>query len=250
MPPIVVLLVEDHAVNQKVVMRMLERLGCAVDIASDGVYALERIGPQHALVLMDLSMPRCDGFEATRRIRGLQGDISRTPIVALTAHATPADRVRCLSAGMDHWLPKPVHPEDLVDVLRRFTSWQPLPQPEVVEGVLDREVVEQLAQLGGSDEPDFFSGLVAEFHDTTRIALAEAVAHHAAQRSQDVRRTMNRVKSASSTIGAVRLREACARVVEADDRQIGEHGTLWLAQAAEELELTVAALGAVGTGPS
>src|SRR5687767_8420970 len=93
-----VLLVEDHPVNQKVVRRMLENLGCAVHVADDGGVGIEMAGRlMPDLVLMDCSMPIVDGFEATSKIRQLPGAAARLPIVAITAHATTADRDRCIS---------------------------------------------------------------------------------------------------------------------------------------------------------
>jgi CheY-like chemotaxis protein/HPt (histidine-containing phosphotransfer) domain-containing protein len=242
---VAVLLVEDHLVNQKVVRRMLERLGCAVDVAGDGEIGVASLAPRHGLVLMDCSMPRCDGFEATRRIRAMEGELARTPVVALTAHATPADRERCLASGMDHWLPKPVQPEDLVQVLRRFTTWSAAPPPTFAEGVLDLRVVTQLVQLGGTEDPEFFPALVADFAELTDAGLVEACAHHAALRGFDLRRTMHRLKSASSTIGAVRLREVCGKLADANDLEIRQYGTHWLAIARQELGLASAALAAV-----
>ncbi len=117
-----VLLVEDNPVNQKVAAKMLGRLGCSVDLAENGAIALERYDSgRYALVLMDLSMPVMDGLEATRLIR--QRELStgrRVPIVALTANAMEGDRERCLGAGMDEYLTKPVRSEGLAEVIGRF----------------------------------------------------------------------------------------------------------------------------------
>jgi signal transduction histidine kinase/CheY-like chemotaxis protein len=105
-----VLLVEDNMMNQRVVTLMMEHLGYGLDIVSDGTAAIETLasGAGYDLILMDCHMPEMDGFEATRRIRQLDGLVARTPIVALTANAFPADRQRCLDAGMDDYLAKPI----------------------------------------------------------------------------------------------------------------------------------------------
>ncbi len=113
-----VLLVEDNAINQKVGRRLFEKLGCTVDVASNGLEALQRWGAQsYDVVFMDCDMPVMNGFDATREIRRHEADTARrTPIVALTANALPSDRERCLAAGMDDFVAKPVR-EDALDAM-------------------------------------------------------------------------------------------------------------------------------------
>ena len=116
-----VLVVEDNLVNGKLVLRMLEREGLEADRAKDGREALEMVqAGAYALVLMDCEMPEMDGFEATRRLRNLEGPVGRVPIVAMTAHAMGGDEERCLSAGMDAYLAKPVDFEAFRAMLGRY----------------------------------------------------------------------------------------------------------------------------------
>ncbi|MDN4173525.1 response regulator [Nocardioides sp. SOB77] len=124
-----VLVVEDNPVNQLVATGILESRGYAVDVASDGLEALERLRPDHgyAAVLMDCRMPRLDGFETTRTYRRGERTGSRVPIIAMTASALEGERERCLAAGMDDFLTKPVDPGDLDAVLRRWTGPQATP---------------------------------------------------------------------------------------------------------------------------
>ncbi|MGH8155452.1 MAG: ATP-binding protein [Rhodanobacteraceae bacterium] len=106
-----VLLVEDHPVNQKVAQKLLERLGLSVDVADNGETALDKLnGEAYALVLMDCQMPVLDGYSATRRLREIERDRAkpRMPVIAMTAHAMSGDRERCLQAGMDDYLSKPL----------------------------------------------------------------------------------------------------------------------------------------------
>lgn len=112
-----VLLVEDLPANQMLVTHVLNRRGHDVEVAQNGLQAVELAGQNSFdLVLMDLQMPDMDGFEATAAIRAIPG-VARVPIVALTAHALPSDRDRCLAAGMDDYLAKPLDIRKLVEVV-------------------------------------------------------------------------------------------------------------------------------------
>ncbi len=116
-----ILLVEDNLVNQKVASAMLKKLGCRVTAVPNGARALEQLKKAaFDLVFMDCQMPVMDGFEATRAIRQMVGEIREIPIVAMTAHALKEDRQKCLDAGMDDYLAKPVHRDKLIAVLHRY----------------------------------------------------------------------------------------------------------------------------------
>ena len=118
-----VLVAEDNEVNQKVVSRMLERLGHHAEVAVNGRDALERAkAGTFDVILMDCQMPEMDGWEATARIRAALAGRRRVPILALTANASDADRQRCLDAGMDAHLSKPLKLERLADAL---ATWGP-----------------------------------------------------------------------------------------------------------------------------
>ena len=116
------LLVEDEAVNREIARAFLEHAGLKVVEAADGLQALERIvqGPVD-LVLMDMQMPRMDGLEATRRMRA-DPAVPRVPILAMTANAFAEDRERCLAAGMDDFITKPIKPDKFFQVLLKWMS--------------------------------------------------------------------------------------------------------------------------------
>jgi two-component system, sensor histidine kinase and response regulator len=114
-----VLLAEDNAVNRVVASRLLEKQGHHVAIATTGREALVALRREHYdVVLMDVQMPDMDGFEATRAIRAMEQHTGRhQQIIALTAHAMIGDRERCLEAGMDAYLAKPISPQELYELL-------------------------------------------------------------------------------------------------------------------------------------
>ena len=115
-----VLLVEDEPINQEVSLCLLEGVGLHVDLAGDGVEAVDRaLATDYALILMDMMMPRLDGLGATRAIREAE-DGRRTPIIAMTANAFSEDQERCLAAGMDDFMSKPVAPDELYAKLLKW----------------------------------------------------------------------------------------------------------------------------------
>jgi CheY-like chemotaxis protein len=119
-----VLLTEDHPVNQKVATEILRREGCRIQVAEDGVEAVRLWAAGHFdVVLMDMQMPLMSGLDAAREIRRREaGGPRRTPIVALTASAMTSDRERCLAAGMDDFVAKPIRAQELLDVVAHCTG--------------------------------------------------------------------------------------------------------------------------------
>jgi signal transduction histidine kinase/FixJ family two-component response regulator len=132
-----ILLVEDNEINRRIASAMLSGLGYSADTAADGFHALDAVArTQYDLILMDCQMPGMDGFEATRKLRQSETNGRRVPIVALTANAMAEDRDRCLAAGMDDYLAKPLRPGILRDTLSRWlagTTAEPDPQASATE---------------------------------------------------------------------------------------------------------------------
>jgi PAS domain S-box-containing protein len=120
-----ILVAEDNAINQRVALRMLEKLGLSADIAANGAEAVKAIQTNpYPVILMDCQMPEMDGFQATAAIRAWEAErgLPRTPIIAMTAHAMTGDRERCLEAGMDDYLAKPISIRTLNEVLSQFVE--------------------------------------------------------------------------------------------------------------------------------
>ncbi len=123
-----ILLAEDNRLNQRVISKMLEKMGCHIDVAANGKEAIDLLKlalpaeerPHYDILLMDIQMPVLDGLKATSMIRAQEGEESRIPIVAVTAHAMKGDREKFIDAGMDGYLAKPVRSKDLVAILRQY----------------------------------------------------------------------------------------------------------------------------------
>ena len=122
--PLKILVAEDHPVNQQLILRLLERRGHSVTIAGDGRQAVDAYArAAFDLIIMDVQMPVMDGFEATAAIRAVEATTGvHVPIVAVTAHAMDGDRERCLQAGMDDYMSKPIHTPTLLAFVAKFGS--------------------------------------------------------------------------------------------------------------------------------
>jgi two-component system sensor histidine kinase/response regulator len=218
-----VLVVEDNSVNQLVALGQLQRLGHEPILAASGVAALEILqDSQFDLILMDVQMPGMDGYEATRRIRQLSGGTARIPIVAITAHALPGEREKCLAAGMNDYLPKPVSLEQLGAVIRLWASKSSAVEataaadtPDVLEGddqhVLDRERVSSLLAITRSQD-GFLEGLVRTFRQDVPARLDALRAAAATGDAHDLSLAAHALKSSSGSVGAKRMYSMAAAI--------------------------------------
>jgi PAS domain S-box-containing protein len=226
-----VLLVEDNAVNQKVGRKFLERLGCQVSTAENGLEAV-KIWAQEKfdLVLMDIQMPGMDGYTATRQLRDLEGARARTPIVALTADAMSGQLERCLQSGMDDLLTKPLDPERLQQILERFglAVADDALQTAAVERLLAESAqpglvdVRALRELVGGDEK-FADSLFAEFSSMSADILRRMCDLPASADAKELSALAHELKGASANLCAPGLRSSCERLERgASDMSVAE----------------------------
>ncbi len=215
-----ILLAEDNAVNQKVALKMLEKLGCRVDVAANGREALEMLDllPYDA-VLMDCRMPELDGYEATREIRrSEQGTQRHVPVIAMTAHAMQGDREKCLAAGMDDYVTKPVSAAALRAALSQWvraavveprdTAGRPAAPAKAPEG-RDQEIMAAMRELAGGTDAAFVAELIATYLQTAHEHIAAMRKAAAAADGTAMMRAAHSLKGSSAQLGAHRLAEAC-----------------------------------------
>jgi CheY-like chemotaxis protein/HPt (histidine-containing phosphotransfer) domain-containing protein len=232
-----VLVAEDNPVNQLVIETLLERRGIAVDLAADGVEAVRRLDPdRHDAIFMDCQMPNLDGYEATAQIRAAEPEGRHVPIVAMTAHAFAGDRERCLAAGMDDYLSKPLRSEDLDPVLER---WLPAAAADADgPAVVDGERVRSLLDLG----PGLVERIADAFVRATPPLLDELRAAVGGGDAEAAGRLAHKLRGSGETVGALRL-AALARRVEVGDDAAGA-----VAELDDAYEQTLDALGRLGVG--
>jgi CheY-like chemotaxis protein/HPt (histidine-containing phosphotransfer) domain-containing protein len=226
--PLRILLAEDNVVNQQLALLLLQKLGYRADVTADGLEALQALEREpYDVVLMDVQMPKMDGLEATRHIHQRWPKGRRPHVIAATANAMQEEREACLAAGMDDYLAKPIHLEELAAALRRcrpHVAARPRaaatepdggaqapperepPGPPRSAGVLHPPALERLMQTIGDDR-----GLLATLIDTFLRDVPRLVdgARQGLQQGQadEVRRAAHTLKSNGATFGAMRLSE-------------------------------------------
>jgi len=210
-----ILLAEDGEANQLVAAAILRKAGYAVDLARDGEEAVGAARTTaYDLILMDVRMPRMDGFAATAAIRSMPGAAGRVPIIAMTASAMPGDREQCLAAGMDGHLAKPMDGARLLATVaealearpRRPRAAAPADEPHETPALLDLATLEELRSAVG---PGRLPRLIGVFAEETRARLARL---RATEDLRAIEEEAHGLKSAAGTFGAAALREAAAAI--------------------------------------
>ncbi len=272
-----VLLAEDNSVNQDVAEAVLENLGCEVFIAPDGASAVQAFGEQvFDLVLMDCEMPEIDGFEATRRIREIErvrsGEASETdrraaiPIIAVTAHALPEMRDRCLEAGMNDFVVKPYDENQLAEAMQRWIDLAPGPQDGVAGdaspamrspaavgtdtagSLLDPALIAQIQAMEARGRTGLLADIVEKFADGARAKVGEMRACCDKGDGEGLRLAAHALRSSAAAVGARELMSRCSAI----EAMAGSDGAPAARPSLEDLdgllEATLEALGSIGVG--
>lgn len=243
------LVVEDNPVNQQVARAMLERLGCSVTLAGSGATALQRVAADRFdLIFMDIQMPDMDGLEVTRRLRARGGWAAEVPVVAMTAAGPGGEQARCLAAGMNGYLTKPLRQELLLETLLHYLAdgESPLRDSDVPEASGHDSLVDpwtlqalhdSLGEEGLASLVELFDAQAARRLETLARALGESdlsEAQHAA----------HQLKGESTSLGAVKVAGLAARVETLAVRQEGDAAREVMDELGPCVTATLAALAA------
>ena len=215
-----ILLAEDNATNQIVAIKILEKLGYRADAVANGleaVYAIKTL--PYDLVLMDVQMPDMDGLAATREIRKLTGEVKnpKIPIIAMTAHAMKGDREKCLNAGMDDYVTKPINPQELLDAIERnlgdlYRDSRKIKKEKGGEvasmNIFDKSAL--LERLGNDEET--FTEVIQMFLEDMPLEIEVLQQAFAKNDTALVQRQAHTIKGVAANVGATVLQETAFRI--------------------------------------
>jgi len=224
-----VLVAEDNVVNQKVAIRMLAKLGCRADVVTNGQEAVDALrAVPYDLVFMDCNMPEIDGFMATKMIRENESNDKHTVIIAMTANALKQDRDKCLAAGMDDYVSKPVTQKALAVLLN---VWRGKIMPRGPEGIalpekhgetqepdIDRARWDELADLGDEEDPEWVLSILRRFEDDTASRLVNLVVAAETGDAAALGQTAHALKGSCWNIGATRMASIAQQLQELGQR--------------------------------
>jgi len=246
-----VLVAEDSPVNQLLAVRLLDQCGYRADVVADGREAVAATArTEYAAVLMDCQMPELDGYEATAEIRLREGDARHLPIIAMTANSMAEDRERCLAAGMDDYVSKPIRPQLLVEALRRHVEPPASPgvaehaQPGAFDGqLIDAATLAELRELHG----DALRDLLELYLDDVASQMPRLLAEVERGETESVALSAHRLKGSSLAVGALRVgviaaeleirakagdRDSAGKLVHSLERAVTDTGTALSAESA------------------
>ncbi|WP_433796086.1 PAS domain S-box protein [Actinoplanes sp. CA-252034] len=210
-----VLLVEDNAINQTVALGILARLGYSADVAPDGRVAVSMAAAHDYLaIFMDCLMPEMDGYTATAEIRRREPPGRHIPIIAMTAGAMPEDRARCLDAGMNDHVAKPVMPQDIADALQRCGADRP-PTPEPAARRQIEQRLDMLRAAAPNLDDTALTGLLQRLIAQVPTLVDDAFHALAMDDATAVRNAAHQLKGAAGNLGAQDLADVADRVEQA-----------------------------------
>ncbi len=271
-----VLVAEDNSTNQEVAFGMLRKLGCRVDLVSNGREATHAFSKHtYDLVLMDCQMPVLDGYQATAFIRQKEqekGLAAHIPIIALTAHALEGDKQKCLTAGMDDYMSKPFRSEEMLVMIERWgkdrlsenekepvqeTGTRPVQDQKISDrnqtdpadpiGPIDKSILYTLKELQIEGEPDFLERVITTYLTGSQPLMGQLEAAFSQNDSDGMQHIAHRLKSSSANVGAMRL-SGFSKMLEMDCKNnSGEDAELMVSAIVSEFDSVKKALeGEIG----
>jgi CheY-like chemotaxis protein/HPt (histidine-containing phosphotransfer) domain-containing protein len=237
--PLRILVAEDSPINQKLAVGILAKLGYDADVAENGLEALELVRKsRYDLVFMDLQMPQMDGLEATRRILATGPADERPRIVAMTANAMPGDRERCLTAGMDDYIAKPILPVDVQALIERVAGGAaspPLAERDAPP-LMDQRIVAELRAIDEPGRPSLLRSLMQDYLAETPGAISEIKRFADRREASLLALRAHKLAGVSASLGAAGINEVCVRI----ERHIAAGDLTGLAAMIDQLELRFA----------
>jgi CheY-like chemotaxis protein/HPt (histidine-containing phosphotransfer) domain-containing protein len=222
-----VLIAEDNLPNQMVAAAMLQSIGCRTDLVDNGKDAVEMARQTtYDMVFMDCYMPVMDGFEATAEIRRLEGEKRHTIIVALTANAIKGYRDKCLAAGMDDYLSKPIRSNELQEILSRWTSQNQgfalkgnghdsVPEKDLSsENVFDKARLQELLSMFRKTGKDFYPAVIEPFMKNAEESIPILYAAIEKGHFSELCETVHRLLGGSKNLGLIRISQICSSLRE------------------------------------
>ncbi|MCE9608720.1 MAG: PAS domain S-box protein [Chthoniobacter sp.] len=242
-----ILVAEDNPVNQKVAVCQLEKFGYRPDVVENGRLALAAV--QHKpydVIFMDCQMPELDGYEATRELRASGGRARQTWVIAMTANSLEGDREKCLEAGMNDYLSKPIKPEGLAVALSRFAKecrkTLPLKPARPAGKIIDPVTLAGFRDMGGDDGGQMLDSLIGTFLENSPTVLRTAREAAKRQDAPELERAAHTLKGSCSNFGAERMSDACQQLEQAVHDRIFDHVDELLTTVATELASVCLAL--------
>jgi PAS domain S-box-containing protein len=224
-----VMVVEDHPLNREVARVMLEHRGCEVVSMGSAEDALAALRQQNcSLVFMDCELPGMNGLEATKAIRRLEGEVSQTSIIALTAQVSETQRKLCIDAGMDDFLAKPITEQKLTELLNR---WLPMKSRQLKRDELLKPEVWDELRVAGKEQPEFIPKLVEMFLSAADQSLADITSLLREGKMDEIARQSHRLQGSCNQVGAHTLVNLCAELTKAAKQEDRE----WASRLLDEL---------------
>jgi PAS domain S-box-containing protein len=211
--PMSILVAEDSDINRKLAVSMLRKFGYSCEVAHDGAEAVEKVKAQRFdLVFMDLQMPVMDGLEATRQIVSTLAPHRRPRIVAMTANALPADRQRCLDAGMDDYIAKPILPVSVQALIERWAPQRAGESAEMLEALIDESILRDISSLDEPGGPSILRNLIGDYLRDTPAVIGALKQSLAASDIEDIVRRSHKLAGTSASLGAGGVADVCYRL--------------------------------------